>query len=131
MLNYTTNLVSLDPESLVDVYRCTKGGLEWCAGGWESKGCLPLAEALAICREHPDYEIWQVPISDNPWTVWNYFQHFPDRFIPEICSCSLDAAKNAEKQLATATAIALSAFWRKRLPGTGDLQPDSFATVQL
>lgn len=116
MLHYTKNVVNLEPDSLVDVYRCTNRGLEWCAGGWESKACVPLADALVMCTQHPDYEIWQVSISDNPWTVWNYFQHFPDRFIPEICSCPLDGAKDAENQLATAAAIALSAFLRKRPP---------------
>ena len=133
MLNYTKNLVNLEPDSLVDVYLCTKRGLEWCAGGWESKACLPLADALAMCTQHPDYEIWQGSISDNPWTVWNYFQHFPDRFIAEICSCPLDEAKDAENQLVTAAAIALSAFRRKRPPVAGDPQPESvaFATAQL
>jgi len=133
VLNYTKNVVNLDPDSLVDVYRCTKRGLEWCAGGWESKACVPLADALAMYMEHPDYEIWQVSISDNPWTVWNYFQHFPDLFIAEICGCSLNAAKNAENHMATAAAIALSAFRRKRPPVASSPQPESvsLATARL
>lgn len=134
MLNYDTkNVVNLDPGSLVDVYCCTKQELKWCAGGWEIKGCFPLAEALAMCTEHPDYEIWQVSISDNPWTIWNYFEHFPDRFIPEICSCSLERAKDFENNLATAAEIALSAFRRKRPNFAREPQPESvaFATARL
>ncbi|MBO1346493.1 MAG: hypothetical protein EBE86_003385 [Hormoscilla sp. GUM202] len=53
------------------------------------------------------------------------FQHFPDLFIPEICSCSLNAAKNAENNMATAAAIALSAFRRKRPPVARYPQPES------
>lgn len=94
MPKHAKNLVSLDPNSFVDVYRCTKRGFEWCVGGWESMTCVPLAVARTLCTENPDYEVWQCSISDNPWSVWNLFEHFPRQFIAEVCSCSIDGDRS-------------------------------------